>query len=148
MLCGWNALSIRAIFWEELVHRRGEGVSWLGELNAVVCICLDAKLTPSFFVIPLIYLIVISDVHLTRQCAIGITIESECIPTRAVHAHCHSRWESTTLHLSHADCRRSTWSYLIIRSRAVARRTRSTIGVGLLHFAFIDGRRAHGRPDH
>jgi len=28
-----------------------EGVtSWLGELSTIVCICLDAKLTPSFFV--------------------------------------------------------------------------------------------------
>ena len=31
-----------------------EGVSWLGEPNTVVCICLDAKLAPSFFVTPLI----------------------------------------------------------------------------------------------
>jgi len=42
-----------------------EGVSWLGELNTVVCICLDAKLAPSFFVISA-NLIVISDARLTR----------------------------------------------------------------------------------
>ena len=102
----------------------------MGEPNTVVCICLDAKLAPSFFVILLIQSPrVISDVNLTRQCAIGVSIGPEHISTRLCTQTAMAGMGVQALHLNHADCRDppGVWSRAVARTRRAGPQARSTL---------------------